>query len=301
MAALLRGIVGYPITAFTPDGRVDESVLGEIVDRMLGARVHAIAPLGSTGVLPYLSDAEREHVAEFVVQRVAGRVPTLVGVSSLTTERTVHHAKFAERVGATALMIIPMSYWRLTDDEVVAHFDAVASAVTLPIAVYNNPGTGGIDLAPELIARLLRISNVTMVKESSGDVNRMHQLVRLCGEDTAFYNGSNPLALAAFAAGARGWCTAAPHVIPELNLALYDAISRGDLAGARAAFYRQLPFLQFIVAHGLPRTIQAALRLMGRAAGELRAPLLPLPPHRVEELRGLLKALDVPLEAGTAR
>ncbi|WP_437999174.1 dihydrodipicolinate synthase family protein [Sorangium sp. So ce185] len=293
MTSPLRGIVAYPITPFTEAGRVDEQLLGRIVDDMLAAGVHAIAPLGSTGVLPYLSDEEREAVTDLVVKRVAGRAPTLVGVSSLTTERTVRHAKYAERAGATAVMIIPMSYWKLSDKEIVAHFEAVAKAVSIPIAVYNNPATGGIDLSPDTIARLLRIPNVTMVKESTGDVNRMHRLVQLCGDQVAFYNGSNPLALAAFVAGARGWCTAAPHVIPRLTVELYDAVTRGDLDAARRCFYRQLPFLQFIVAHGLPRAISAALELMGTRVGPLRAPLQPLEKERVEELRRILVDLAV--------
>lgn len=293
-AAPLRGIIAYPITPFRADGRPDLDLLGSLVERMVQAKVHAIAPLGSTGVLPYLSDEEREAVAEATIRQVAGRVPTLVGVSSLTTERTVHHARFAERAGATAVMILPMSYWKLTDAEIVRHFDAVASAVSIPIALYNNPATGGLDLAPEVIARILEIPSVTMVKESTGDVNRMHRLVQLCGADVAFYNGSNPLALAAFVAGARGWCTAAPHIIPELTVALYEAaVERGDLAAARALFYRQLPFLQFIVKHGLPRAISAALELTGVEVGPLRAPLSPLEAGPREELRQILTALGV--------
>ncbi|WP_437553110.1 dihydrodipicolinate synthase family protein [Sorangium sp. So ce367] len=293
MTSPLRGIIAYPITPFTEAGRVDEQLLGRIVDDMLAAGVHAIAPLGSTGVLPYLSDAEREAVTDIVVRRVAGRVPTLVGVSSLTTERTVHHARYAERAGAAAVMILPMSYWKLSDKEIVAHFEAVAKAISVPIAVYNNPATGGLDLSPDVIARLLQIPNVTMVKESTGDVNRMHRLVQLCGDQVAFYNGSNPLALAAFVAGARGWCTAAPHIIPRLTVELYDAVTRGDLEAARRSFYRQLPFLQFIVAHGLPRAISAALELMGTRVGPLRAPLQPLEKARVEELRRILVDLAV--------
>jgi 4-hydroxy-tetrahydrodipicolinate synthase len=293
MTETLQGIISYPITPFTEAGRVDEKLLGEIVDKMVEAGVHAVAPLGSTGVLPYLNDQERETVAAVVVERVKRRVPTLVGVSSLTTERTVHHARFAEKIGASAVMIIPMSYWKLTEKELVAHFDAVAKAISIPIAVYNNPATGGLDLSPEFIARLLQIPNVTMVKESTGDVNRMHRLVQLCGDSVAFYNGSNPLALAAFVAGASGWCTAAPHVIPKLNLELYGAVVQGDLPLARRVFYRQLPFLQFIVLHGLPRTISAALELMGTSVGPLRAPLQRLERERIEELKKLLIDLEV--------
>jgi len=292
-AVALRGIVSYPITPFTHSNQVDETLLRNIVENMLRAGVHAIAPLGSTGVMPYLSDEEREAVTEAVVKQVDGRVPTLVGVSSLTTERTVHHARYAQAVGASAVMIIPMSYWKLTDKEIVKHYDTVAKAISIPIAVYNNPATGGIDLAPETIAQLLEIPNVTMVKESTGDVNRMHRLVQLCGEKLSFFNGSNPLALAAFVAGAKGWCTAAPHLIPALNLELYAAVERNDLPSAKKAFYRQLPLLQFIVKYGLPRTIAAGLGLMGIEVGPLRAPLQPLERPQVEEIRTILGELEV--------
>ncbi|EYF08054.1 dihydrodipicolinate synthase family protein [Chondromyces apiculatus] len=284
----LHGIIAYPITPLRDDGSLDLPLLAALVERMVSAGVHGIAPLGSTGILPYLTDDEREAVTETALRQVAGRVPTLVGVSSLTTARAIHHARFAERAGATAVMVLPMSYWKLTDAEILTHVDAIARAIGIPIAIYNNPATAGVDLTPELIARLLEIPNVTMVKESTGDVNRMHRLVQLCGDDVAFYNGSNPLALAAFAAGARGWCTAAPHLIPALNLALHDAITRGDLDAARRAFHAQLPLLRFMKEHGLPRVIAAGLTLTGTPVGPLRAPLLPLPERHVAELRRLL-------------
>src|SRR5690606_38317775 len=123
VSPVFRGIVAYPITPFTSHQRVDERLLSKLVTDMVEAGVHAVAPLGSTGVLPYLSDEEREQVSEVVLTAVAGRVPTLVGVSSLTTERTVYHARQAEKLGADAVMILPMSYWKLNDAEILAHFD----------------------------------------------------------------------------------------------------------------------------------------------------------------------------------
>jgi 4-hydroxy-tetrahydrodipicolinate synthase len=288
----LRGIVGYTITPFRSDGEVDLDTLRTLTERMVAAGVHAVAPLGSTGSLPYLSDEEREAVAETTVKTVAGRIPVMVGVSSLTTERTVHHARFAESVGADALMVIPLSYWKLTEEEIVRHFETVARATSLPIMAYNNPATGGLDMPPELLVRLLQIPNVTMVKESTGDITRMDRLRELAGEEVAFYNGSNPLALAAFAAGARGWCTAAAHLIPELTLQLYrEAVERADLDAARRLFHRQLPLLEFIVRGGLPRTVAAGLGLLGTDVGPLRPPLLPLPASDVEALCRILARL----------
>lgn len=282
------GIIAYPITPFTSDDKIDLPLFKKLLEQLITSGSHGIAPLGSTGVLPYLSDEEKEAITEATVQQVNGRLPTLVGVSNLTTERTIYHARFAERAGATAVMILPMSYWKLTDDEVVRHYDTVASRISIPIMAYNNPATGGIDMSPALLKRLLKIPNVTMIKESTGDIQRMHYLRNELGEDVAFYNGSNPLALAAFAAGAKGWCTAAPNLVPALNRNLYDAIAENDMVKAQASFYEQLPLLRFIVAKGLPRAIKAGLELMGEEGGGLRAPLLPLNGEETMELKKIL-------------
>lgn len=280
-----KGVISYPITPFDNDEKVNIPLFKKLVERLVVSGSHAIAPLGSTGVLPYLSDEEKEAVTEATIQQVAGRLPTLVGVSNLTTEKTIYHARFAEKSGATAVMIIPMSYWKLTDEEVLKHYDAVASKISIPIMAYNNPATSGVDMSPALLKRLLEIPNVTMIKESTGDVQRMHCLRRELNEDVAFYNGSNPLALAAFAAGANGWCTAAPNLIPELNIALYDAIQENNLEKAKALFYRQIDLLKFIVAKGLPRAIQAGLSLSGEDGGQLRSPLKPLNGSEIGELK----------------
>ncbi|SEW52698.1 dihydrodipicolinate synthase family protein [Chitinophaga arvensicola] len=289
---IFEGIIAYPITPFDQSEKVDISLFQSLTERLVQAGAGGIAPLGSTGVLPYLQDDEKEAVTLAALQQVNGRVPVLVGVSHLTTERTIHHARFAEKAGATAVMIIPMSYWKLTEEEIFRHYDRVASQLSIPIMAYNNPATGGIDMSPALLKRLLEIPNVTMIKESTGDIQRMHYLRKALGEEVTFYNGSNPLALAAFAAGASGWCTAAFNLIPELNNQLYAAIRKNDLAQAQALFYRQFELLQFIVAKGLPAAIQAGLKIQGIESGYLRSPLQELNPADYQRLVQLLNAVN---------
>lgn len=287
-----EGIIAYPITPFDDKEKIDIPLFQKQVERLVSTGSHGIAPLGSTGVMPYLTDNEKEAITEATMQQVAGRVPVLVGVSNLTTDKTVYHAQFAEKAGATAVMIIPMSYWKLTDDEIVQHYDAVASKISIPIMAYNNPATGGVDMSPTLLRRLLEIPNVTMIKESSGDIQRMHYLRKELGEDVAFFNGSNPLALAAFTAGARGWCTAAPNLIPELNITLYGAIQENNLVEAQRIFYKQFELLQFIVAKGLPRSIKAGLDLMGIDGGGMKSPLKSLSEDEITELDSILSAIQ---------
>lgn len=287
-----KGVIAYPVTPFDNNENIDIPLFRKQVERLIRVGSHGIAPLGSTGVMPYLSDDEKESLTETCLRQVAGRVPTLVGVSNLTTEKTVYHAQFAEKAGATAVMVIPMSYWKLSDDEIAKHYDTVASKISIPIMAYNNPATSGVDMSPALLKRLLEIPNVTMIKESSGDILRMHSLRKELGDGVAFFNGSNPLALSSFAAGAKGWCTAAPNLIPELNLALYDAIQENDLEKAQKVFYKQVDLLKFIVAKGLPRSIQAGLDLLGVGGGGFKSPLQPLDTEEVAELDRILSTID---------
>ncbi|WP_285417152.1 dihydrodipicolinate synthase family protein [Pseudomonas sp. efr-133-TYG-5] len=289
----LHGIIGYTITPFGADGAgLDLPALGRSIDRLIDSGVHAIAPLGSTGEGAYLSDAEWDQVAEFSLQHVARRVPTVVSVSDLTTANAVRRARFAEAHGADVVMVLPASYWKLSEAEILAHYRAIGASIGVPIMLYNNPATSGIDLSVELILRIVKaVENVTMVKESTGDIQRMHKLKLLGEGQVPFYNGCNPLALEAFAAGAKGWCTAAPNLIAQLNLDLYEATQAGDLHTARELFYRQLPLLDFILKGGLPATIKAGLRATGLEVGDPRLPVFALDESGTNQLANLLKAL----------
>lgn len=287
-----KGIIAYPITPFDANEKVDVKLYKQLLERLIVSGSHAVAPLGSTGVMPYLNDEEKEAITEATVEQTKGRVPILVGVSNLTTERTIYHAKYAEKAGANAVMIIPMSYWKLSDDEIVKHYDAVAKQISIPIMAYNNPATAGVDMSPALLKRILEIPNVTMIKESTGDVQRMHYLKKELGENVAFYNGSNPLALSAFAAGATGWCTAAPNLIPELNIALYDAVQENNLQEAQRLFYKQINLLRFIVEKGLPRAIKSGLKIQGVDGGQLRKPLQSLTEKEITDLSSIMKLLN---------
>ena len=289
----IHGIIGYTITPFSTHGEdLDLPALGQSIDRLIDSGVHAIAPLGSTGEGAYLSDAEWDQVSEFSIARVAGRVPTVVSVSDLTTAKAVRRARFAQTHGADAVMVLPASYWKLSEVEILTHYQTIGASIDLPIMLYNNPATSGIDMSVELILRIFNaVDNVTMVKESTGDIQRMHKLQLLGEGQVPFYNGCNPLALEAFAAGAKGWCTAAPNLIPQLNLDLYSAVLANDLSQARALFYRQLPLLDFILKGGLPATIKAGLRSLGLEVGDPRLPVFPLDEARNSQLQTLLKQL----------
>lgn len=289
----LRGIISYPITPFR-DGAIDVDAVERTVERLVVGEAHAIACLGSTGESAYLNLSEWEEVAQSTVGVVNKRCPVIVGVSELTTEGALRKAKTAERVGADAVMLLVTAYWKLSDSEIRRHISKVAGSLSIPVMLYNNPATSGVDLAPELMVELWReVDQITMIKESTGDIRRMHRIRQLSEGKLPFYNGCNPLALEAFAAGAAGWCTAAHNLIPKQTLALYEAVQENRLDQARQVFYEQLDFLTFILQRGLPATIKAGLRILGCEAGDPRLPLQPLNDEENRRLEKLLRELGV--------
>jgi 4-hydroxy-tetrahydrodipicolinate synthase len=289
----IHGIIAYPITPFGEDG-IDTDRLAALVDTMVSAGVHAIAPLGSTGESAYLSFDEWKTVVDTTVAAVAGRVPVIVGASDLTTSGTVARAMYSEAAGATAVMIIPVSYWALNEREIVQHYTSVSDAISVPIMAYNNPATSGIDMSPTLLNHMFEsIANVKMVKESTGDIQRMLDLKQLSSGELPFYNGSNPLVLEALKAGASGWCTAAPCLQPAPVIALYESFAAGDVARATELYEELLPLLRFIVAKGLPPAVKSGLEILGEPAGVPRLPLLPLDAEDRTELESMLATLAV--------
>lgn len=299
MTSTISGIVAYPVTPFDSgdDDVINVEILRLLIDRMIDAGVDAIAPLGSTGEAAYLDHSEWITIATESIKHAQGRVATVVGVSDLTTAGTVRRAKIAERLGATAVMALPTSYWRLTEEEVRTHFTTLADSIGIPVMVYNNPATTGIDMKPELLFDLFsNVENITMVKESTGDVTRMHRLRELSGGELPFFNGSNPLALEALRAGATGWCSAAPCLIPHQIVDFYRTVVTGDAERADALFRRLRPFLDTIVSRGLPTTIKSGLQSIGIDAGVPRRPLLPLSDREAATLRDLIAKCVSPVD-----
>jgi 4-hydroxy-tetrahydrodipicolinate synthase len=288
-APMIDGIIAYPVTPYSEAGGIDTARLAELVERLITGRVHAIAPLGSTGELAYLEESEFDAVVDTTMDTVAERVPVIVGVSDVTTAKTIRRAEYAQQAGADAVMILPVSYWTLSEREIVQHYRSISNAISIPIMAYNNPATSGVDMLPELLVALFEtIENVTMVKESTGDLTRMERITELSGGRLPFYNGSNPLVLDALKAGASGWCTAAPNLRPQQCIDLYNAVQSDDLENAQILYDNLKPLLEFIVAGGLASTVKAGLDLLGFPIGDPRAPLLPLDEQSRAELLLLL-------------
>lgn len=290
----LAGIIGYPITPFSSDNKsIDFDKLKTVIDILLDARIDAIAALGSAGESAYLSDDEWESVANYTVKYIAGKVPVVIGIAELTTERAIRRAQYAHELGADVIMLSPFSYYKLSEDEIFSHYKSVSDATPLPIMVYNNPATCGVDMSPEFMLKMINdIKNPCMIKESTGDIQRMHKIYSLSNGKVPFLNGCNPMALEAINAGAVGWCTAAPCLIGDKPKQLFEAIKNGNKEKSKELFYQQYEFLNFIVRTGLAAAVKSGLALQGIQVGEPRKPLLPLAGLEQKQLKGILSNLD---------
>ena len=293
--AIFEGIIAYTVTPFSDDDRqINLTALYALIDRLIASDANAIAALGSAGECAYLEDDEWELVAKETIEYVNKRVPIIVGISELTTRKAISRAVFANNSGADAIMVSPFSYYRLSEDEIYDYYAAIAAEVSIPIMIYNNPATCGVDMSPAFMLTMIDgIDNVTMIKESTGDIQRMWTLSRLSNGSVPFFNGCNYIALDALMAGARGWCTVAPCLIDDLPKRLFDAIKQDDLDKAKGLFEKQLPLLEFIVNGGLAATVKTGLAMKGLDVGMARRPLKPLTSDKKQLLEDILQAVGI--------
>ncbi|WP_150468019.1 4-hydroxy-tetrahydrodipicolinate synthase [Francisella sp. SYW-9] len=291
----IEGIVAYIPTPFDKSDQISLKSLEILIDRLIKKGVDAISPLGSTGESAYLSLDEWKSVTQKTVEFTNKRVPVIVGASDMTTANCIEKAKYAQSVGADAIMVIPMIYWKLSEDDIFNHYKYISDAIDIPIVVYNNPSNSGFDMKPSFIAHLFNeIENVKMVKDSTGDIQRVHEIRLLTEDKLPIYCGYDPIAIDMLISGASGWCTAAANIIPELNIDLYKAIKSKNLAHASELFNKQYRFLKFIIEEGgLSKTIKSGLSLMGINVGNPRLPISPLSQDKLNELKIIMTKLNI--------
>jgi 4-hydroxy-tetrahydrodipicolinate synthase len=226
-------------------------------------------------------------VAETVIAQAAGRVPVLIGTGAEDTREVVRLSRRAERLGADGVMIIPPFYSTPTDDELVHHYKTVADAISLPIMVYNNPATANVDLKPALVARLAEIDNCLYIKESTLEVTRVRDIIRLCGDRMTVFGGI--LGFESFVEGAQGWVAVASNVVPQAMARIFSLVAdEGAINAARKLYLDYLPVIEFVGGQAYVAGTKALLGHMGFSAGAPRPPRLPLPAPQDAAARALV-------------
>ncbi|WP_439361966.1 4-hydroxy-tetrahydrodipicolinate synthase [Bradyrhizobium sp. DASA03007] len=292
MMKTFRGTYTVMITPFTAAGAVDVAALRAFVDWQIAQGIHGLIPLGSTGEFLSMDDDEKALVAEVVVRQAAGRVPVLIGTGAEDTREVVRLSRRAEKLGADGVMIIPPFYSTPTDDELVHHYKTVADAIALPIMVYNNPATANVDLKPQLVARIAEIDNCLYIKESTLEVTRVRDIIRLCGDKMIVFGGI--LGFESFVEGAQGWVAVASNVVPAEMARIFSLVAdHGAIKDARELYLKYLPVIEFVGGQAYVAGSKALLGHMGFAAGNPRPPRLPLPAAQDAAARALVKTFDL--------
>lgn len=273
--------------------RVDYDALEALIDWQLDSGVDAIVVLGTTGEPPTISDSERAAIVECAAARCAGRAPLIVGTGSNDTRRAVRQSEEAQKLGADALLVVTPYYNKASRAGLIAHYNAVADAVDLPIIMYNVPGRTGMNLPPEAVAELARHPNLCAVKEASGSLMQMTELARLCGDGVAVYCGNDDQVVPAMALGARGVISVAANVIPAQMHALAADWLRGETKRCLEAQVKVLPLIRLLFDEVSPIPVKAALSMMGKIENSLRLPLCPLSDEKQARLREELERMGL--------
>jgi 4-hydroxy-tetrahydrodipicolinate synthase len=269
---MFKGAIVAMVTPFR-NGKVDEEALRRLIEEQIAGGTDGIAPCGTTGESTTLSHEEHDRVIEITVEAAGKRVPVIAGTGSNSTEEAIRLTKHAWKAGADAALIVCPYYNRPTQEGLYLHYRAIAEEVPIPIIVYNIPGRTGTNMLTETLARLAEIPNIVGVKEASGSLKQMSDVVRLCGPDFSVLSGDDIFTLGLLAIGGNGVISVISNVVPGDMAAMVDAFAAGDLVKARALHHRMSPLIDALFIETNPIPVKAALSMMGKISYELRLPL----------------------------
>jgi 4-hydroxy-tetrahydrodipicolinate synthase len=285
------GVFAFIATPTKDDGEaIDEACLARAVDYQIASGIDGITVFGSTGGIGSFSEAERRTVIAAAVRHIDGRVPLLAGTGAMTTAEAVRLSKFSEEAGADGVLVVPINYWRGTEDEIYEHYRAIARSVKIPVGIYNNPGTTAVDIKPTLIARIAEIDNVGFVKESSGDMSRISAIRQLTDRQITVLNGNDACTPEAIAAGADGWFAGSANIMPRQCVELFRiGHEEKNIEAMREYFQPMFPVCDYMGVKGYIRVAHTACDLLGRSVGPPRRPIRMLNAADRAHLRSLLE------------
>jgi 4-hydroxy-tetrahydrodipicolinate synthase len=293
MTKELSGVLTALATPFNESGKIDSELLKKLVDRSLNAGVDALVAGGGTGEFATLGEGERRHLFEVVIEHTAGRAPVVAQTGAMTTSRAIQLSRAAERSGADVLMLAAPYYEPLTIEEITRYIKDVASAVEIPIMLYNNPFTTGVNLDAETLAGFGRdVDNIRYVKDSSKDWEQALRLIHHHRDDIGLIMGWDSYSFSALLEGAVGVMAGAANVVPDEIVGVVRAIRAGDVNGAREQWRRVFPVIDAMLAVPFTQAVKAGLRLRGEPVGSPREPLLDLAPEGVSRLADALARLN---------
>jgi 4-hydroxy-tetrahydrodipicolinate synthase len=286
---MFTGVLPAVVTPFK-NGEVDEEGLRQLIEFQIENGVHGIVPCGTTGESATLSHQEHERVVEITVDQAKGRVPVVAGTGSNNTAEAIRLTAHAKKVGANGVLMISPYYNKPTQEGIYQHYKKVAEEVDIPIIVYNIPGRTASNIEPTTFARLAEIRNIVGVKEASGSMKQITEIIRLCGDNLTVVSGEDFLTYPLMSVGGKGVICVVANIVPRDMADLCNLLLAGDYDKGRELYYRLLPLCHSMFIETNPAPIKAALAMMGKiSSDEVRLPLASMSDDNLAKVR---KALE---------
>ena len=285
---MFRGSMVAIVTPFR-HGKIDEKALGDLIEFHIKNGTDVLVPCGTTGESATLSHEEHHQVVEFTVRTVNKRVPVIAGAGSNSTSETLELTKYAKKAGADGVLLITPYYNKPTQEGLYQHFRAVADSVDIPILLYNVPGRTSVNMLPATVARLREKKNIVGIKEATGDMKQVSEIIRLCGRDFDVISGDDFTTLPLLCLGGVGAISVTANIAPADCAALFDTFFSGKREEALKLHYKLEPLHGPMFIETNPIPVKTALALMGKIVEEFRLPLCPMADANKEKLRKALK------------
>ena len=289
---MFRGAITALVTPFR-NGRVDEEAYRELIDWQIRQGVDGIVPCGTTGESATLSHEEHNRVIDIAVDEAKGRVPVIAGTGSNSTAEAIRLTRHAKEAGADGALLITPYYNKPTQGGLYHHYKRVAEETKFPLVLYNVPSRTGVNLLPETVARLAEIPDIVGIKEATGDMRQVSEILERCGDKISVLSGDDFTVLPLLALGGRGVISVVSNVAPADMAELVRAFDNGDLARARELHYRLMPLARAMFFETNPIPVKTALSLMGKIHLELRLPLCEMKPENRTRLEQVLRDYGV--------
>lgn len=282
---LFGQVVTAMVTPFDREGEIDFQATKNLLEHLIENGTDAVVVAGTTGESPTLSYEEKVELFKFVKNEVNGRIPVIAGTGSNNTKDSIQLTKEAENIGVDAVMLVGPYYNKPSQEGFYQHFKTIAEATKLPVMVYNVPGRTASSIAPETIIRLSEVENIVCVKEASGDLEAMAEIISNTPDDFSLYSGDDALTLPVLAIGGVGVVSVAGHIVGNEMQKMINAFKEGNVKEAGAIHRELLPTFKAMFSHPSPTPLKAALNMQGIQVGDVRLPLVPLNDEQKEQLK----------------
>jgi len=289
---MFKGAIVAIVTPFKK-GKVDERALGDLIEWHISQGTNAIVPCGTTGESATLDYKEHYRVIDFTVKTVNRRVPVIAGTGANSTDETIEMTKHAKKSGADAALLVSPYYNKPTQEGIYRHYKAIAEAVDMPLVPYNVPGRTASNILPSTVARLAEIENIVAIKEASGDMKQVSEIIRLCGDRITVLSGDDFTTLPLLALGGKGVISVSGNVAPKDVSQMCSMWMKGQHDKARALHYKLEPLNAAMFIETNPIPVKTSLAMMGKIQEEFRLPLCEMAPANKEKLRKVLLNLKL--------